>query len=188
MYIGQNLVHGKALVQIHSFLFLRGLPWWLSGEFIYTAGDTGDPDSVPGLGRSPGGGNGNLLQVSCLEYPVDRRAWQAVVHRVTKSWMLCSWMYFARPWGRQYLWVFVGSMAGEWVKWYRVTVISFIPVSWSFWIPPSTLAQRICDISTCFSIDHHHWVQFPVSQLRTTLNDSKPLKLAARFFKIQNLW
>ena len=61
MYIGQNLVHGKVLVQIHSFLFLMGLPCWLSGESIYTAGDTGDPGSVPDLGRSPGGGNGNLL-------------------------------------------------------------------------------------------------------------------------------
>ena len=63
MYIGQNLVHGKVLVQIHSFLFLMGLPCWLSGEPIYTAGDAGDPGSVPDLGRSPGGGNGNLLTV-----------------------------------------------------------------------------------------------------------------------------
>ena len=42
--------------------------------------------SIPGLGRSPGGGHGNPLQNSCLENPMDRRAWQAIVPRVSKSW------------------------------------------------------------------------------------------------------
>ena len=45
----------------------------------------GDPDSIPGLGRPPGGGHGNPLQYSCLENPMDRGAWQAIVHRVAKS-------------------------------------------------------------------------------------------------------
>ena len=44
-----------------------------------------DAGSIPGLGRSPGGGNGNPLQCSCLENPMDRGAWQATVHRVSKS-------------------------------------------------------------------------------------------------------
>ena len=44
----------------------------------------GDPGSVPGLARSPGDGNGNPLQYSCLENPVDRGAWQATVHAVAK--------------------------------------------------------------------------------------------------------
>ena len=48
----------------------------------YNAGDLG---SVSGSGRSPGEGSGNLLQYSCLEIPVDGRAWQATVHRVAKS-------------------------------------------------------------------------------------------------------
>ena len=48
-------------------------------------GDKRDRDSVPGLGRSPGGGHGNPLQYSCLENPVDRGAWQAIVHGVTYS-------------------------------------------------------------------------------------------------------
>ena len=48
------------------------------------AGDTGDSGSIPGLGRSPGGGPGNPLQDSCLENPMDRGAWQATVHRVAK--------------------------------------------------------------------------------------------------------
>ena len=42
--------------------------------------------SIPGLGRSPGEGNDNPLQYSCLENPMDRGAWRAAVHRVTKSW------------------------------------------------------------------------------------------------------
>ena len=45
----------------------------------------GEPSSVPGLGRSPGEGNGNPLQFSCLENSVDREAWQATVHGVIKS-------------------------------------------------------------------------------------------------------
>ena len=45
----------------------------------------GDMGSVPGLGRSPGEGNGNPVQYSCLGNPMDRGAWLATVHRVTKS-------------------------------------------------------------------------------------------------------
>ena len=48
-------------------------------------GDEGDVDSIPGSGRSPGEGNGNPLQYSCLENPMDRRAWQDTVNGVTKS-------------------------------------------------------------------------------------------------------
>ena len=49
------------------------------------AGDIRDPGSVPESGRSPGGGNGSPLQYSCQENPMDRGAWRAMVHRVTKS-------------------------------------------------------------------------------------------------------
>ena len=49
------------------------------------AGDVRDRGLIPGLGRSPGGGNGNSLQYSCLENPMDRGAWQTTVHRVAKS-------------------------------------------------------------------------------------------------------
>ena len=45
----------------------------------------GDPGSIPGLGRSPGGGHGSPLQYSCLENPMDRGAWRAAVHGVAKS-------------------------------------------------------------------------------------------------------
>ena len=47
--------------------------------------NTGDADSIPGLGRSTGEGNGNPLQYSCLENPMDGGTWQATVHGVVKS-------------------------------------------------------------------------------------------------------
>ena len=50
-----------------------------------SACNAGDPGSIPGLGRSPGEGNGNPVQYSCLENPMDRGAWWATVHRVAKS-------------------------------------------------------------------------------------------------------
>ena len=49
------------------------------------AGDTRDLSSIPGSGRSPGGGHDNLLQYSCLENFMDRGSWRAVVHGVTAS-------------------------------------------------------------------------------------------------------
>ena len=47
--------------------------------------NAGDVGSIPGWGRSPGGGHGNPLQYSWLENPMDRAAWRAAVHRVAKS-------------------------------------------------------------------------------------------------------
>ena len=59
------------------------LPWWLRGkESACSAGDAG---SIPGSGRSPGEGNDYPLQYSCLENSMDRGAWRATAHRVTKS-------------------------------------------------------------------------------------------------------
>ena len=68
---------------------------WFGGEHSSTrlsckesacnAGDTGDMGSIPGLGRSPGGGHGIPLQYSCLENPMNRGPRGATVHRVTKS-------------------------------------------------------------------------------------------------------
>jgi len=48
--------------------------------------DTGDSGSTPGLGRSPGEGNGNPLQYFCLESIMDKGSWWATVHGATKSW------------------------------------------------------------------------------------------------------
>ena len=60
-------------------------------ESAYDAGDLG---SIPGLGRSPREGNSNPLQYSCLENPMDRGAWRATVHRVTKSQTRLSDFHF----------------------------------------------------------------------------------------------
>ena len=60
----------------------EGLPCWLTGNLPASAGYIG---SIPGLGRSPGEGNGNTLQYSCLGNPMDRGAWRATVRGVTKE-------------------------------------------------------------------------------------------------------
>ena len=59
------------------------LPWWLSGK--ESACNGGESGSIPGSGRSPGEGNGNPLQYSCLENPMGRGAWQAIVYGAAKS-------------------------------------------------------------------------------------------------------
>ena len=56
-----------------------------SKESACNAADTGDSGSIPGLGRRPGAGNGNLLQYSYLANPMDRGAWQTTVHTVIKT-------------------------------------------------------------------------------------------------------
>ena len=62
-----------------------GLPRWHSDNLLSNSGDTGDSGSIPESGRSPRVGNGNPLQYSCLENPLDKGAWQATVHGVAKS-------------------------------------------------------------------------------------------------------
>ena len=87
----------RDLQMFHCF---KGLPQWFSSkELVSNAGATGDVNSIPGLERSPGEGNGNPLQCSCLEDPMDRRActllsigsqrirhsWSDLAHRHTVS-------------------------------------------------------------------------------------------------------
>ena len=62
---------------------LRNFPGDSDGKA--SAYNAGDPGSIPGLGRSSGEGNGNPLQYSCLENPMDGGAWEATVHGVAKS-------------------------------------------------------------------------------------------------------
>ena len=69
------------VVTIH-FIIL-GFPGRSVGK--ESACSAGDPGSIPGSGKSPGEGNGNPFQYSCLENPIDGGAWQATVHGVTKS-------------------------------------------------------------------------------------------------------
>ena len=54
---------------------------------VANSGDIRDAGLIPGSESFPRGGNGNPLQYSCLENPMDREAWQATVHRVAKSWI-----------------------------------------------------------------------------------------------------
>ena len=69
------------------FCVLCRLPQWLSSEeFICNAGDMGEVGLIPGLGRSLGEGNVHPLQYSCWENTMDRWAWWAIAHGVTKSW------------------------------------------------------------------------------------------------------
>ena len=64
-----------------------GLPWWLMGkEFTCKAGDTGDIGSMPGLGRYPEEKNGDPLQCSFLNNPMDRGAWQVIAPEDAKNW------------------------------------------------------------------------------------------------------
>ena len=56
------------------------------------AGDIRDVGSIPGWGRSPGGGHGNPLQYSCLENPMDRGAWGATAHGISQSQTRLKWL------------------------------------------------------------------------------------------------
>ena len=68
---------------LYVCVYRMGLPWWLNGkEFPCNVGDVG---SIPGSGRPPGGGHGNLLQCSCLEHPMDRGSWKAIIYGVSRS-------------------------------------------------------------------------------------------------------
>ena len=78
---------------------------------LANAGDVRDASSIPGSQRSPGGGQGNPLQYSCLENPVDRRAWRALVHRIAKSRTRLS--DFACTHARDYLISYTGGFNME---------------------------------------------------------------------------
>ena len=71
-----------------GLIILKGFPDG-SGSKESTC-NVGDLSSIPWVGGSPGEGNGNPLQRSCLENSMDRGAWQATVHGVTKSWTQVS--------------------------------------------------------------------------------------------------
>ena len=86
------IVHGvaKSRAPLNDFHF-QGTGWASQVVLVVknlpaSAGDIREAGSIPGLRRSLGGGHGNPLQYSCLENPMDRGAWQAMVPSVTKSW------------------------------------------------------------------------------------------------------
>ena len=89
--IMMTTVIDRKLYQFITLFYKVDFPFNANGkEPSASAGDAGDLGSIPWLGRSPRGGNGNLLQYSCLEKPMDRGSWQATVNGVTKNWTRLS--------------------------------------------------------------------------------------------------
>ena len=92
----QHLTHAGCLCNFRSMgVFLKVFPLCPLGASLETDGresacNAGHQGSIPGLGRSLGGGNGNPLQYSCLKNSMDRGAWRAIVHGVAKSWTWLS--------------------------------------------------------------------------------------------------
>ena len=79
-FLGQEDLLEEGRLSIPVFLDFPG-----GSAAKESACNVGDLGSIPGLGRSPGGGNGNPLLYSCLENPMDRGAWRAAVHGVAES-------------------------------------------------------------------------------------------------------
>ena len=73
----------SAQTSLQQFILLFRVLCWLSGK--QSSANAGDVGSIPGSGKSPGEGNGNPFQYSCLGNPRDRGAWPATVHAVTKE-------------------------------------------------------------------------------------------------------
>ena len=81
-------MQGPIYIHTHIYIFLLEAEGSFprGSESKESACNAGDLGLIPGLGRSPGEGNGNPLQYSCLENPMDRGACWAAVHGVAKSW------------------------------------------------------------------------------------------------------
>ena len=79
-------IHTYIYIYIYIYIYThthQGLPWWFNDK--ESACNVGDTGSILGLERSPGEGNGNPFQYSCLENPMDRGPWWATVHGVIKE-------------------------------------------------------------------------------------------------------
>ena len=100
---------------------------------LANAGDARDAGSIAGWGISSGGRNGNPLQYSCQENPMDRGAWQATVHRIAKSQTrlkLVTMHYYTVPGtllfhSKRYLWILITLF--EWINW--LELVSFIYIN-----------------------------------------------------------
>ena len=95
------------LMWAFSLEYFKALDFPGGSEGKASVCNAGDLGSSPGLGRSPGEGNGNPLQYYCLENPMDRGAWQAAVYGVTKSWTRLSEFTLLH-------WREAGRANGEW--------------------------------------------------------------------------
>ena len=117
---------------VPRFLCLSCLSSITSRDLPASAGTSGDVGSVPGLGRSPGGGHGNPLQCSCLENPMDRGAWWATVHGVTKELDMTQQVNKKKSLEKQHFWLvqlsapISGSILGT--KQILLTVVETTPI------------------------------------------------------------
>ena len=120
-----------------------------------SACNAGDSDSIPGLGRSPGEGNGNPLQYSCLENPMHRGPWWATVHAVAKRQKWLKWLtlslsfmkghiiHEAQMTGNQ----LVSGSAKQFIKYSLTTwVLPFSNVTDMYWFPPTTTYMYTSDM------------------------------------------
>ena len=98
-------------LKIHTYIFLPA-----------NAEDLRDTGSIPGSGRSPGGGNGNPLLYSGLENPTDREAWWTTAHGVTKSWTRLKWLSTVFLLHR----IFPGRRTQYTVKWLPLVLCPFL--------------------------------------------------------------
>ena len=80
-----TIIHALLMLRLHLNPALITLPRWYSGKEPVSTGYARDVGLIPGSGRSPGERNGNPLQYSALENPMDRGAWWATVHEVAQS-------------------------------------------------------------------------------------------------------
>ena len=119
--------HSGAFSSVHCCLPFLPHSECLSRPFLPRS--VGDASSIPRSGRSPGGGNGNALQYSCLENPTDRGSWQATVHGGCKESDMAEWLntFFHSPvYSLQML--FLGSSISP-VSTTILGIYIFIPVS-----------------------------------------------------------
>ena len=84
MYVTWHIEHTHTHTHIYMYIYIYIYSFPRSSVSKESVCHAGDPDLIPGLGRSPGEGNGNLLQYGCLENPMDRGAWQAIVCGVAR--------------------------------------------------------------------------------------------------------
>ena len=105
------------------------------------AGDKREGGSIPGLGRSPGGGHGNALQYSCLENPTDRGVWQATVPGVAKSQtQLKSFSTHTQMCHEMSKWVFTPTMVLLLIA-LKVAFIFISVLTWIGWNSFSTMGH-----------------------------------------------
>ena len=89
-HMPRSFFQNRTLIWSHVYAWLLGLPWWLSSK--ESTCQCRRHGFYPWVRKIPWRRKGNLFQYSCLENPMDRGAWQATVHGITKSWTwLSSW-------------------------------------------------------------------------------------------------